>query len=245
MAAKTRRKASGKAQGSPEKCIKDLEAFLGVSRETFFDGRDYFDWWFRPPVLVDLEPLPLGEIFAKYDVMSSESFWNTVKKLNWPKIRKSREAKDKAKQWLIETFDTTAAAALQNRYFIIHRWLQEVLNAYVVATGDSPGVSDDGTMDLLDECIGRGQAFFRGCMQDPKKIVDLARSGKFWENFSYLFHALLHDREDRAVPHEDQLLSWKNLRSPVKPKGGWPSGVRVDRVLVRQFQVAYSTIPQS
>lgn len=240
--AKTRRKASV-ARGDNEKCIKELEAFLGVDREAFFNGEDYFSGWIRPPVLVDIKPLELGDIFAKYDVMSSESFWNTVKKLNWTKTCKSSEAKDKAKQWLVETFDATGAAALQNRYFIINRWLREVLNAYVLATGDAPQVGDDGTMDLLDECIGRGQAFFRGCMQDPKKIVDLARSGKFWENFSYLFHALLHDREDRAVPHDDQLLSWKDLRKPVKTKGSSPSGARVDRVLVRQFQVAYSTIP--
>jgi len=240
--AKTRRNALV-GRGDDEKCIKALEAFLGVGRETFFDGYSYFDGWVRPPVLVDIKPLELGDIFAKYDVMSSESFWNTVKKLNWTKTCKSSEAKDKAKQWLVETFDATGAAALQNRYFIIHRWLRVVLDAYVVATGDAPQVGDDGTMDLLDECIGRGQAFFQGCIKDPKKIVDVARSGNFWENFHYLFHAILYDREDGAMPHDDQLISWKDLQIPVKRQG--PYGVRADRTLVRQFQVAYSTIPQS
>lgn len=240
--ARSRRKASKKeSNAAVEKHIKELEKFLGVDRDQFGGDRSYFNWWFRPPRLVDIKLLDIGKLSKKYEIASSKRFWAVVKKLNWPSVRSSKSKQEKAVQRTFGGMSAEKAAAIENRYAILHNWLSNVLNAYVVATGHSPECSDDGTSDLLAECMGRGEKFFKQCIADPKTIVKIGRSGKYYENFHYLFHGFLHDDPG---PTKKQMISWEEFRRHGKSKTALCGyGADVDRSLVRHFQVLYARIP--
>lgn len=241
--ARTRRKASKReSNAATEKRVKELEKFLGVDRDQFSGDRSYFDWWFDPPNLVNIKVVDVGKLRERCKIASSKRFWAFVKKLDWPRVRSNKSRREKTKQWIHENISSDEGAALENRYAILHNWLSNVLSAYVVATGHSPQCSDDGTSDLLAECMGRGEKFFQQCIADPKTIVKLGRSGRYYENFHYLFHVFLHDNPDG--PTKSQLITWKEFRKPSKAKALLTrSGVDVDRSLVRHFQVLYAKIP--
>lgn len=230
-----------------EKRIKELEDFLGVSRESFEGPRQYFGWWFDPPRLVNFDLFDMLQLSEKYDIASSRQFWSFVKKLDWPKVRRSKDAQKKKEQWLVDNVNPEQMVLYENRYMVLYSWLESTLSAYVVATGHSPQTGDDGTSDLLAECIGRGEKFFTECIRNPKAIVKLARSRYFYENFHYLFHPLLPDaigQRKRGV-----IISWNDIREqrrrgPRRRKGApIERGVPGDRAMVRHFQIAYSTLP--
>jgi hypothetical protein len=226
-----------------EKRVQALEKFLGVDRYEFFNGSSYFNTWMRAPKLVDLKPLDLGPILKKHDIMRADDFWIVIDQLNWKRIRGKRGPIKKATAWLDKNFDTTQAVGLQNRYDFYRNWLGACLDAYIVATSDTDGTSDDGRMDLLDECIGRGRKFYESCILQPSILVEVARKGDYYENFHYIFHVLLHNRPD--APAESSLISWRDVYGIKLSDKELSWGVSADRTLVRHFQCAYGTIPGS
>lgn len=242
--AKTRRKAGGgrESDAAKQKRIKELQEFLGYDVDAFaLPSRgvmevSYFGWWFDPPRLVDLQPPNFAKLEKEYIISSSNDFWEVVKEINWKVLRKKgADAQDAVGEKLKEKYSDDERIGFNNHYTILRFWIDRVLAAYVTATIDPPGTSDDGTWDLESECIGRGKDFYMKCITQPHHIVKLAKAGDFYENFGYIL-----DRAEPESAGDGDRISWSNFQTGARsPKS---RGVLVDRALCRQFQIAYSMI---